>query len=113
MALDQPALLELVEMLNAVDAGEMMRKAFAGVPQECIDLEATTAHLSTARHERTGTRTTQRNGTRDRTVTTTAGDVTGKIPTTRTGSFFPPFLSPRRQIAVALHWAGIRPMPRA
>ncbi len=88
MALDQSALLELVEMLNAADAGEMMRKALERVLQECIDAEAT-AHVGAARYERTATRSTQRNGTRDKTVTTTAGDVTVKIPKTRTGSFFP------------------------
>ncbi len=51
MALDQSALLELVEMLNAADAGEMMRKALARVLQECIDAEAT-AHIGAAPHER-------------------------------------------------------------
>jgi len=41
--------------------------------------------------------------TRDKTVTTTAGDLTVKIPKVRTGSFFPALLSPRRRIDVALH----------
>jgi putative transposase len=36
-------------------------------------------------------------------TTTTAGDVTVKIPRTRTGSFFPALLEPRRRIDVALH----------
>jgi transposase-like protein len=31
------------------------------------------------------------------------GDVTVKIPKTRTGSFFPALLAPRRRIDVALH----------
>jgi transposase-like protein len=47
-------------------------------------------------------RSTQRNGTREKVVTTTAGDVTVKIPKTRIGSFFPWLLSPRRRIDVAL-----------
>ena len=54
-------------------------------------------------HERTETRITQRNGTRDKTLTTGVGDVTVKIPKTRTGSFFPALLAPRRRIDVALH----------
>ncbi len=38
-----------------------------------------------------------------RCVTTGVGDVTVKIPKTRTGSFFPALLAPRRRIDVALH----------
>ncbi len=37
-------------------------------------------------HERTHTRTTLRNGTQDKTISTTAGDLTVKIAKTRTGS---------------------------
>ncbi len=51
-------------------------------------------------------RTTHRNGTRDRLVATTAGDVHVKIPKTRTGSFFPTLLAPRRRIDRALHAVG-------
>jgi putative transposase len=54
-------------------------------------------------HERSDTRTTQRNGHRPKTVTTASGDVKIKIPKTRTGSFFPSLLEPRRRIDVALH----------
>jgi putative transposase len=36
-------------------------------------------------------------------VSTTSGDVTVKIAKTRTGSFFPTLLTPRRRIDVALH----------
>ena len=61
------------------------------------------ASSAPSRHERTEARTTQRNGTRDKTVTTTAGDLTVKIPKVRTGSFFPALLAPRRRIDVALH----------
>ena len=53
--------------------------------------------------ERSDARTTQRDGTRDKTVATTSGDLTVKIPKLRTGSFFPTLLAPRRRIDVALH----------
>ena len=46
---------------------------------------------------------TQRNGTRDKVVTTGVGDLTVKIPKLRSGSFFPALLCPRRRIDVALH----------
>ncbi len=36
-------------------------------------------------------------------MTTTAGDITVAIPKTRTGSFFPSLLEPRRRIDRALH----------
>jgi putative transposase len=70
--------------------------------QAVVDAEAT-AHIGAVPHERSEARTTQRNGTRDKTVTTTAGDLTVKIPKVRTGSFFPALLAPRRRIDVALH----------
>jgi putative transposase len=102
MALDQSALLELAEMVQRADGGDLMRKLLETMLQALVDAEAT-AHIGAGPHERTATRTTQRNGSRDKTVTTTAGDVTVKIPKTRTGSFFPALLSPRRRIDVALH----------
>ena len=47
-------------------------------------------------------RLSQRNGTRDKTVSRTNGDLTVKIPKLRTGSFVPTLLAPRRRIDVAL-----------
>ena len=102
MALDQSALLALVESMKAADGGELMRRLLAAMLQELVEAEAT-AVIGACPHERTETRTTQRNGTRDKTLTTGVGDVTVKIPKTRTGSFFPALLAPRRRIDVALH----------
>ena len=102
MALDDSALLEMIEMLRTADGGELMRRLLGGVLQAVVDAEAT-AHIGAGPHERTDARTTQRNGTRDKLVTTAAGDMTVKIPKVRTGSFFPALLAPRRRIDVALH----------
>ena len=102
MALDQSALLELLEMMRSADEGELMRRLLGTIMQELVDAEAT-AHIGAEPHERTDTRTTQRNGARDKTVTTAAGDLTVRIPKVRTGSFFPALLCPRRRIDVALH----------
>jgi putative transposase len=102
MALDQSALLELNEMMQSADGGEVMRGLLGVMLQALVDAEAT-AFIGAEPHERTETRTTQRNGTRDKTLTTTAGDLTVKIPKVRTGSFFPALLAPRRRIDVALH----------
>ncbi len=54
----------------------------------------------------TEARTGQRNGHRPRLLSTPAGDVELAIPKTRTGSFFPSLLEPRRRIDQAL-WAVI------
>ena len=102
MALDDSALLEMIEMLRTADGGELMRRLLGGMLQGVVDAEAA-AHIGAQLHERTSSRTTQRNGTRDKLVTTTAGDLTVKIPKVRTGSFFPALLCPRRRIDVALH----------
>jgi putative transposase len=102
MAMDQSALLDLLEALKTADGGELMRRMLAMMLQELIDAEAT-AVIGAGPHERSASRTTQRNGTRDKLLTTGVGDVTVKIPKTRTGSFFPALLAPRRRIDVALH----------
>jgi putative transposase len=102
MALDQSALLDLLEMMRSADDGELMRRLLATMMQTLVDAEAT-AFIGAEPHERSESRTTQRNGTRDKLVTTTAGDLTVKIPKVRTGSFFPALLEPRRRIDVALH----------
>src|SRR4051794_16206878 len=102
MALSQSALLELVDVLKTSDASELMRRMLAAMLQELVDAEAS-AFIGALPHERTDARTNQRNGTRDKVVTTGVGDVNVKIPKTRTGSFFPALLAPRRRIDVALH----------
>jgi putative transposase len=102
MALDQSALLELTEAARTADGGRLMRMLLETMLQALVDAEGT-AFIGAAPHERTETRTTHRNGTRDKLVATTAGDLTVRIPKVRAGSFFPSLLAPRRRIDVALH----------
>jgi putative transposase len=102
MALDQSALIDLLELLRRTDAGQVMRQMLSVALQALVDAEAT-AHVGAAPYERSAARTTQRNGSRDKVVSTTAGDLTVKIPKMRAGSFFPSLLEPRRRIDVALH----------
>ena len=61
-----------------------------------------TAVIGAGPWERSEQPTTQRNGCRDRTLTTTAGDLELRIPKLRQGSYFPPFLEPRRTSEKAL-----------
>ena len=66
-----------------------------------IDAELT-AVIGAGPYERTDARTAQRNGSRPRTLTTTAGDLELRIPKLRTGSFFPSLLERRRRVDQAL-----------
>ena len=102
MTLNQSALLQITELLRTADGGDLMRQMLGFMLQALVDAEATSV-IGAAPHERTEDRTTQRNGTRPKTVSTTAGDLTVKIPKLRTGSFFPSLLEPRRRVDVALH----------
>ena len=86
MALDQGALLALVASMKNAGGEELIRRLLATMLQELVDAEAT-AVIGAALHEGTEIRLSQRNGARDNTVTTGLGDVTVKIPKTRTGSF--------------------------
>ena len=105
MALDQSALTDLLDSLRAGGDLDFMREAMQLVLQALIDLEATQV-IGAARYERTADRTTHRNGSRPRLLSTKAGDVELAIPKLRHGSFFPALLEPRRRIDRAL-WAVV------
>src|SRR5205085_10985269 len=48
------------------------------------------------RHERTGDRLNYRNGYRERSLDTRLGSLQLRIPKLRQGTYFPPFLEPRK-----------------
>ncbi len=102
MALDQSALLELLAQLKLTDVSDRIRSATEQLYQQLIDAEAS-AFIGAAPFERTDTRTTHRNGTRPRVLTTTAGDLQLEIPKLRQGSFFPALLERRRRVDQALY----------
>jgi putative transposase len=101
MALDQSALLEVLEVLQTADVEDRIRQAATTIYQALIEAELT-AVIGAGPHERTETRLAQRNGHRPRTLTTTAGDLELRIPKLRTGSFFPSLLERRRRVDQAL-----------
>lgn len=101
MALDQSALLGLLKEMNDADVTDRIRVAAQRLYQELIDAEAT-AVIGAGMFERSDERTTWRNGTRPKTITTQAGDLELKIPKLRTGSFFPSLLERRRRVDQAL-----------
>ncbi|AMM20109.1 transposase [Frondihabitans sp. PAMC 28766] len=102
MALDQSALLELLAQLKLTDVSDRIRSATEQLYQQLIDAEAA-AFIGAAPFERVDTRTTHRNGTRPRVLTTTAGDLQLEIPKLRQGSFFPALLERRRRVDQALY----------
>lgn len=101
MALDQSALLTLLDALRSSESGDLVRQLAERLLQELIEAEAT-AHIGAGPNERSETRTNQRNGHRPKTLTTTAGDLDLRIPKVRVGSFFPSLLERRRRIDRAL-----------
>jgi putative transposase len=101
MALDQSALLEVLDALKVADVGDRVRQAAETIYQALIEAELT-AVIGAAPHERSSERLAQRNGHRARTLTTTAGDLELRIPKLRTGSFFPSLLERRRRVDQAL-----------
>ncbi len=101
MAMDQSALLELLAALKDTEVSDRIRTATEHLYQELIDAEATSV-IGAGPWARSAERTTQRNGSRSRTLTTTAGDLDLRIPKLRTGSFFPSLLERRRRVDQAL-----------
>ena len=102
MAMSQSAVSELMEVFRTGEGTDFIRECVRVAMQELIDAEATAA-IGAGRYERTESRTTERNGSRPRVLTTHAGDIALSVPKLRTGSFFPSILSPRRRIDQALY----------
>jgi putative transposase len=101
MALDQFALLEVLDALKVADVGDRVRQAAETVYQALIEAELTDT-IGAALHERTEHRTNLRNGHRTRILSTTAGDLELRIPKLRSGSFYPSLLERRRRVDQAL-----------
>jgi putative transposase len=100
MALEESAMADLLAALRAGGL-DIVREALALVLQALIDAEATEV-IGARPYERTQARTTHRNGSRARLLSTKAGDVELKIPKLREGACFPALLEPRRRIDRAL-----------
>jgi transposase-like protein len=101
MALDQSALIEVLEALKAADVDDRIRSAAQTIYQALIEAELT-AVIGAGPHERTETRLAHRNGHRLRVLATTAGDLELQLPKLRAGSFFPGLLERRRRVDQAL-----------
>jgi transposase-like protein len=107
MTTHDSALNALSNALTAADSplASSLAEILADAIQELIEAELS-ARIGAEPHERSLSRTNQRNGHRNRLVSTPAGDINVGIPKLRKGSFFPELLEPRRRIDKAL-WAVI------
>jgi hypothetical protein len=79
LVLSKSALSELLDALRAGGDLDVIREGLALVLQALIDAEAT-QHIGARPYERSEQRTTHRNGTRSRLLSTKAGDVELRIP---------------------------------
>jgi putative transposase len=93
--------LPLGELLAKAGDSDFLRSVAEAVVQLLMETDVDGV-IGAGRHERTGDRTTYRNGYRDRTLDTRLGALQLRIPKLRQGSYFPPFLEPRKTSEKAL-----------
>ncbi len=91
----------LAELLAKAGDGDFLRSVAEAVVQLLMETDVE-GLIGAGRHERSGDRTTYRNGYRDRTLDTRLGSLQLRIPKLRQGSYFPPFLEPRKTSEKAL-----------
>jgi len=93
--------IALMEALQKADEGNFLRALAEPVLQILMEADVEGV-IGAGKYERSGERTTWRNGYRERTLDTRLGPLSLKIPKLRTGSYFPPFLEARKTAERAL-----------
>jgi transposase-like protein len=93
--------MALMEALQKADDGNFLRSLAETVLQILMEADVE-GLIGAGRYERSGERTTWRNGYRERTLDTRLGPLNLKIPKLRAGSYFPPFLEARKTAERAL-----------
>ena len=93
--------LPLAELLAKAGDGDFLRTVAEAVVQLLMEADVE-GLIGAARHERTLSRETYRNGHRDRALDTRLGTLQLRIPKLRQGSYFPPVLEPRKTSEKAL-----------
>jgi len=93
--------MALIEQIQKSTDGDFLRAIAEHALHRLMDFEVE-ALIGAARHERSDTRTTYRNGSRPRPLDTRLGTLELKIPKLRQGSYFPAFLEPRKTAEKAL-----------
>ena len=93
--------LPLAELLEKAGEGDFLRSVAEAVLQLLMEADAE-GLVGAGRHERTAERLNYRNGYRERALDTRLGSLQLRIPKLRQGSYYPPFLEPRKVSEKAL-----------
>src|SRR6201981_3054783 len=93
--------LVLAELLEKAGEGDFLRAVAEAVLQLLMETDVE-GLIGAGRYERSGERTTWRNGHRERILDTRLGALQLRIPRLRQGSYFPPFLEARKSSEKAL-----------
>ena len=94
-------MMHLYALVEKTPDADLLREMIGFAAEKLMELEVGAA-TGAAWGEKSLERTAQRNGTRPRILTTTAGDLELRIPKLRTGAFFPCLLERRRRVHQAL-----------
>jgi transposase-like protein len=95
------ARLPLVELLEKAGEADFLRAVAEAVLQLLMEADVE-GMIGAARHERSPERLNYRNGYRERALDTRLGTLQLRVPKLRQGSYFPPFLEPRKVSEKAL-----------
>src|SRR5690349_23158711 len=93
--------MALVELLQKSGDSDFLRSVAEAVLQILMEADVEGV-IGAAGHERNAERLNYRKGFRDRTFDTRLGPLSLRIPKLRQGSYFPPFLEPRKTAEKAL-----------
>ena len=93
--------LPLAELLAKAGDGDFLGGVAEAVVQLLMETDVD-GLIGAGRHERSAERQTYSNGYRDRMLDTRLGSLQLRIPKLRQGSYFPPFLEPRKTSEKAL-----------
>src|SRR5512143_891857 len=93
--------MALAELLQKSGDGDFLRTVAEAVLQILMEADVE-GLIGAGRHERSAERLNWRNGYRERTLDTRLGQLQLRIPKLRQGSYFPPFLEPRKTSEKAL-----------
>jgi putative transposase len=93
--------MALGELLQKSGDGDFLRAVAEAVLQILMEADVE-GLIGAGRHERSAARLNYRNGYRERSLDTRLGSLQLRIPKLRQGSYFPPFLEPRKTAEKAL-----------
>src|SRR3569833_3912477 len=95
------ARLPLAELLQKAGDGDFLRTVAEAVLQLLMEADVEGV-IGAGRYERSPERSNYRNGFRERALGTRLGTLQQRVPKLRQGSYFPPFLEPRKVSEKAL-----------